>query len=172
METVEHFKGSELIPRIIYNSICPTYLEEELECIKNCGVKTAVVMPFSTKTVRPKGRVKLLNDSLLAAAERSGVENILVDAGMLDIPSISWSSKAIWDIKDKTGIALRVQPVAYDFPLGKDEGKRKPFFRGCCGHPVSSSPNCRGRLSILWSYEKFNLGLSCLRYCGFYDSLW
>jgi [methyl-Co(III) glycine betaine-specific corrinoid protein]---tetrahydrofolate methyltransferase len=83
METIEHFKGSELIPRIVYNSIGYHCTEEELECIKMCGVKTAVVMAFSTRAVKPKGRVKLLNDNLLAAAGRAGVENILVDTGVV-----------------------------------------------------------------------------------------
>ena len=128
METIRHFKGSEVIPRIIYNSIGHSFTEEELECIKECGIKTAVVMTFNTKTIKPQKRVKLLNESLLAAAERAGVENILVDTGVLDVPSTSWSSEAIWDIKDKTGLPLRLQSVAYDFSLGKDEGKRKSFF--------------------------------------------
>ena len=89
METIKYFKGSEVIPRIIYNSIGHTLPEEELECIENCEVKTAVLMPFSTKTVKPKKRVELLNDSLLAAAERSGVENILVDTGVWTFPALA-----------------------------------------------------------------------------------
>ena len=140
METIEYFKGSDLIQRIIYNSICPTYLDEELECIKNCGVKTAVIMPFSTKAVRPKGRVKLLNDCLLAAAEKSGVENILVDAGMLDIPSTSWSSRAIWDVKDKTGLPCGCSPLHMISRWEKIKGMGSPSFEAAAAtilaHPL------------------------------------
>lgn len=140
MATIEHFKGSELISRLIYNSIGNIYVEEELECIKNCGVKTAVVMPFSTKAVKPKGRIKLLNENLLTAAERAGVENILVDTGVLDIPSISWSSRAIWEIKDQTGLPCGCSPLHMVSHWGKMKEKGSPSFEAAAAtllaHPL------------------------------------
>jgi tetrahydromethanopterin S-methyltransferase subunit H len=140
METIEHFKGSELIQRIVYNSIGYHHTEEELECIRMCGVKTAVVMPFSTRAVRPKGRIKLLNDKLLAAAEKAGVEKILVDTGVLDIPSISWSSKAIWDIKDKLGFPCGCSPLHMVYHWKKMKAQGSPSFEAAAAtllaHPL------------------------------------
>jgi len=140
METIKHFKGSELISRLVYNSIGYHHTEEELECIKTCEVKTAVVMPFSTRALRPNRRVKLLNGKLLPAAERAGVENILVDTGVLDIPSISWSSRAIWDIKDKLGLPCGCSPLHMVYHWDKMKVQGSPSFEAAAAtllaHPL------------------------------------
>lgn len=103
MATIEYFANTELATRLIYNSIEPNCSEEELACIRDCGIKSAVVLAFSGKSIRPRDRVKLLKENLLGAAERAGVENVLIDTGVLDVPSISWSTQAIWQIKEELG---------------------------------------------------------------------
>ncbi len=103
LETLRHFAGSEVISRLIYNSIAVDLTEEELVCIKECGVKSAIILAFSTAAMKPKARIKLLREKLLPAAEKAGIENILVDVGILDIPSVSWAAHAIKMIKEEFG---------------------------------------------------------------------
>jgi tetrahydromethanopterin S-methyltransferase subunit H len=103
MEAVRHFKGSAVAPRLIYNAIDPHFSEQELECLKECGLKSAVVQPFGNRAVRPKDRIRLLEEVLLPAAERGGIENVIVDVGVLDIPSVSWAAQTIREIKDRLG---------------------------------------------------------------------
>lgn len=102
---VRHFKSSHVLPRLIYNAIDPHFSEEELACLKECGVKTAVVQAFSSRAVRPRDRIRLLEEELLPAARRGGVENFIVDVGVLDIPSVSWAAQTIREIKDRLGLA-------------------------------------------------------------------
>ena len=101
MEAIRYFAGSDVIPRLIYNSIAEDFTEEELLCIKECGIKNAIILAFSTTAMRPKDRIKLLKEKLLPAAERAQVENILVDPGVLDIPSVSWAALAIQEVKEE-----------------------------------------------------------------------
>lgn len=111
METIRHFANTEIAPRLIYNSIEAHYKEEELACIKDCGIKSAVILAFSTKAIKPKDRGRLLKEDLLEAAQRAGVENVLIDTGVLDVPSISWSAQAIWEVKEELGYPSGCSPA-------------------------------------------------------------
>lgn len=111
LEVLRHFAGSDIMPRLIYNSIAEDYTEQELACIKECGVKTAIVLAFSTAAMRPKDRIALLNKKLLPAAKQAGVENILIDAGVLDIPSVSWAARTIYEIKEMFGFPAGCAPA-------------------------------------------------------------
>ena len=110
LEALRHFAGTEVMSRLVYNSIAEDYSEEELACLQQCGVRSAVVMAFSTSAPRPKSRIKLLQEELLPAAKRAGVENILVDPGVLDIPSVSWTALAIREIKETLGYPAGCAP--------------------------------------------------------------
>jgi [methyl-Co(III) glycine betaine-specific corrinoid protein]---tetrahydrofolate methyltransferase len=103
MEAIRHFAKTEVAPRLIYNSLDNHYAEEELACIKDSGIKSAVVLAFSTKAVRHGDRVKLLEKDLLGAAQRAGLENLLIDVSVMDIPSVGWATQAIWQIKNALG---------------------------------------------------------------------
>jgi tetrahydromethanopterin S-methyltransferase subunit H len=110
LEALRHFAGSGIAPRLIYNSIAEDFTDEELACIKECGIKSAIILAFSITAMKPKARIKLLNEKLLPAAERAGIENILVDVGILDIPSVSWAAHAIHLIKEEFGYPAGCAP--------------------------------------------------------------
>lgn len=128
METIEHFANTEIAPRLIYNSIDTHYSEEELACIKDCGIKSAIILAFDTKAIRPKDRVKLLEDNLLGAAQRAGVENVLIDTGVLDVPSISWSAQSIWEIKNALGYPSGCAPANALYTWKSIKAKGSPAF--------------------------------------------
>ena len=110
MEAIQYFTKTEVASRLIYNSLDNHYTEEELACIKDSGIKSAVVLAFSTKAVRPGDRVKLLEKELLGATQRAGLENLLIDTGIMDIPSVGWATQAIWGIKDALGYPCGCAP--------------------------------------------------------------
>lgn len=110
LETIKHFAGSEVTARLIYNSIGEDFTEEELCCIKECGVKSAIILALSTKAMKPKDRITLLKEKLLPAAERAGVEHILIDPGVLDVPSVSWAAHTIYMIKEELGYPAGCAP--------------------------------------------------------------
>ena len=110
LEALRHFAGTEIAPRLVYNSIAEDYTDEELDCLRACGIKSTIIMAFSTTAPRPKQRIKLLVERLLPAAERAGIENILVDPGVLDVASIGWAALAIHEIKENLGYPCGCAP--------------------------------------------------------------
>jgi tetrahydromethanopterin S-methyltransferase subunit H len=111
LDTLRHFAGSEIISRLIYNSIAEDFTEEELTCIRECGVKSAIVLAFSPSAMKPQDRIALFKEKLLPACERAGVENIMVDTGVLDIPSVSWAARAIYLVKESLGYPAGCAPA-------------------------------------------------------------
>jgi tetrahydromethanopterin S-methyltransferase subunit H len=111
IEVMKHFAHSEVMPRLIYNAIAEDHTDEELDCLRECGVKSAIILAFSSKAMKPKAKLKLLQEDLLIAAESAGIENIMIDAGVLDVPSVSWASAAIREIKGNLGYPAGCAPA-------------------------------------------------------------
>lgn len=111
MQALRHFAGTPVISRLIYNSIAEDFTDEELACIKECGVKSAILLAFSTKTLLPKDRITFLRTVLLPAAEQAGIENVLIDTGVLDVPSIGWAARAIYEVKEEFGYPTGCAPA-------------------------------------------------------------
>ena len=128
METIRHFANTEIASRLIYNSVDCHYSEEELACIKECGINSAVILAFDTKAIRPKDRVKLLEDNLLGAVQKAGVENVLIDTGVLDVPSVSWSTQAIWEVKNALGYPSGCAPANALYTWKRAKAKGSPAF--------------------------------------------
>jgi len=128
LEAVQYFAGSEIVPRLVYNSIAEDYTDEELDCLRSCGIKSSIIMAFSTAAPRPKQRIKLLVEKLLPAVERAGIENILVDPGVLDIASIGWTALAIRDIKETLGYPCGCAPSNALFTWEKLRAQGQPAF--------------------------------------------
>ena len=143
MEVIRHFSKTEIFPRLIYNSLEAHYQEEELACIKECGIVNAVAMPLGTKAIKPKDRMKLLKDDMLPAAERAGLENLLIDVGVLDIPSVGWYTQAIWEIKENLGYPCGCAPSNAIYLWKKLRERGTPAFEAAAAL-VYGLPLCWG----------------------------
>ncbi len=152
---LKHFANdASAINRIIYNSIEENYTEEELAAIKDAGVKTAVILAFSKKHLKPAKRVELLtgddkHEGLIAAAKRAGIEQFLIDPGVLDVASNSWTTKAIYDIKEKFGYPGGCAPSNALYLWKKMRSKGTPFFE-VAGASVFTYPITQGGDFILY----------------------
>ena len=143
METIRHFANTEIIPRLIYNSMEAHYREEEMECIKECGIKSAVVLPLATKAIKPKDRMKLLKEDMAPAAERAGLEGLLVDLGVLDIPSVGWTTQAIREVKENLGYPCGCAPSNAIYLWKKLRDRGTPAFEAAASL-VYGLPLCWG----------------------------
>lgn len=110
LEAVKYFARSEVMSRLIYNAIAEDHSDEELTLLRECGMKSAVILVFSTKALKPEVKLKLLKEELLPAAESAGIENILIDTGVLDMPGLSWSAVAISEVKENLGYPTGCAP--------------------------------------------------------------
>ncbi len=147
-------KDQAVVNRLIYNSLDENYLEEELAVIKEYGIKTAVILAFSKKHLKPEKRVKLIDgdgdkEGLIDIARRAGVEQYLIDPGVLDVASNSWTAKAIYDIKEKFGYPGGCAPSNALYLWKKMRSKGSPFFEAA-GSSVFTFPIAYGADFILY----------------------
>ncbi len=103
MAALRHFKNTPVMSRLIYNSIDEHFSEEEEACLRECGVQAAIVQPFSSRAIRPRDRLRLFEERMLPAVQRAGIEQVIVDVGVLDIPSVSWAAQTVREIKERHG---------------------------------------------------------------------
>jgi tetrahydromethanopterin S-methyltransferase subunit H len=148
IETVRHFANSELMSRLIYNTIAEDHTVEEIKCLSECGVKSAIILAFSTKAMKPKAKLKLLQEDLFIAAESAGIENILIDTGVLDVPSVSWASATIREIKENLGYPAGCAPANAIYSWEKIKSTDTPLSQVAA--PILAMTQSQGADFILY----------------------
>lgn len=98
-----------LLDRAIYNSITFHVSDQEIRELKNIGVKSAILLGYNPRNVKPQGRIELLKGDenkkgLLQYAQDAGIQNILIDTAVLDVPSIGVAAEAVKLVKKEFGL--------------------------------------------------------------------
>jgi len=100
---LDYIKEVGLKNPIVYNSLLPEYRKEELDKIKEAHVKNAVLLAFNTREFTSEGRTKAIR-KLIPVAKEAGVEKILIDTAVIDIPSLGMAYRAIYELKNEFGL--------------------------------------------------------------------
>jgi len=134
MAGLETVKELGLEKKTIFNAISPQTSQSEIEAIRESGVKAAVLLAQNEMDYSPKGRVTMLkgfngHKGLLKTAREAGVNKILVDTIVFDVPSIAYASEAIKLVKDELGYPAGCSPAnaTYDWKQSQDKTLRKGF---------------------------------------------
>ena len=98
-----HVKEVGLSKQVVYNSITPGTKEDEIIAIREAKIKSAILLTLNSKNPTILGRMKVL-EKLLSLSIEAGIENILVDTAVLDIPDPGPVSKTIYLIKEQYGL--------------------------------------------------------------------
>jgi len=109
MEGLKYAEEVGIKNPIIYNSILPGYKEEELEKIKEYGVKTVVLLGFNPRNFTSAGKVQTVK-SLLSIIQKAGITQPLLDTAVIDIPSLGLASKALFELKNELGLPVGCSP--------------------------------------------------------------
>ena len=91
-----------VIERVVLNSLNPHSTDQLYEAIRETQLKSSILLTHSTRYMLSSNKEPLL-DELVPKSEAAGIENILVDTAVLDIPTLGLTTKAIDHIKDKYG---------------------------------------------------------------------
>lgn len=152
MKALELLKVDESVrDRIVYNSLDPNSPDEEYETIAKYGIQSAVLLAFDKLALLPKQRLELLTKpgGLLEKAKKAGVKNILVDPGVLDVPSLAWTTLAIRDIKEQLGLPGGCAPSNSVYLWKKMRSKGAPVFESVAS-TVFSYPVINGADFLLY----------------------
>lgn len=100
---IRHMANCGLSRRAIYNSISVQSTPREFDAIASCKVKAAVVLAANSTDFSADAKIDLLfkEGGLIAKAEACGVENCLVDPGIIDLPSIGPVMEVVATAKKK-----------------------------------------------------------------------
>ena len=99
---IDYVKEAGIQEKCIYNSLNPESKTVEFEKIRETKFKAVVLLAYNSKKMTAAGRVEAI-EQLLPLATQSGVEKILIDACVLDVPTLGSAFKAILDLKNKLG---------------------------------------------------------------------
>jgi tetrahydromethanopterin S-methyltransferase subunit H len=102
VKSIQYAHDHGMLDKVIVNSLNPHTGEEVYQKIKEAECKSAVLLLHSTRYMLSSNKDPLL-DELIPKATDAGVENILVDTVVLDIPTLGLATKAIHHIKDVYG---------------------------------------------------------------------
>ncbi len=102
--------------KIVFNALSPRTTESELKAIRDSSVKAAVLLAENEVDYTSLGRVTTLKGSgkqvgLLETAQKAGIEKILVDTIVFDVPSIAYAVEAIKLVKNELGYPAGCSPA-------------------------------------------------------------
>lgn len=93
-----------IMDRVILNSMTPDDDPQIFQKIQDVGLRNVVVLAFSPKSMTSSEKRVALAGSIIDTASKIGVENVMVDTGVLDLLSLGIASRAIVLIKEKYGV--------------------------------------------------------------------
>ena len=100
---IRHVEEIGLSNQVVYNSITSNINEEEIKAIKESKIKSAIILTLNSRNPTLLGRMQVL-EKLLALSMEAGIEKVLVDTAVLDIPDPGPVSKTIYLVKEKYGL--------------------------------------------------------------------
>ena len=100
-----------LLDKAILNSIDENTNNENLEKLKEIGVKNAVLLTFGNKYMFPQQKLKFLKETLIPKAQKANIDNYIVDTAVLDLPSISINFETVGLIKKELGLPAGFAPA-------------------------------------------------------------
>lgn len=152
IEVLRHVEEVGLVERAIYNSIDENIKDYEIEALKTSKIKSVVILLFSSKYIMPGDRLKMLKENgknLIKIAEECGLEKILLDPGVLDVPSVSWTSEIIYRIKQELGYPAGCAPSNAMYIWLRKRKMTSPSFEAC-GANVLALPIMMGANFIIY----------------------
>jgi tetrahydromethanopterin S-methyltransferase subunit H len=112
-------KESGFLERVIINSLTPSTSDELYQIVTETGLQNALLLAFSTNAMVSITKRVELADNLLQKAQEAGITNILIDTGVMDIPSLGIACKAQMILKNK-----------YGYPVGNGAHNAISTWRG------------------------------------------
>ena len=106
LEAVKHVADVGLVDRAVYNSITPEAKSEEIQAIKEAGLKSAILLMYNPRKPTIEGRMDVLRGSkgLLSLAKKADIEKPIVDGTILGIPDPGVVAKTIYLVKKEFGL--------------------------------------------------------------------
>jgi tetrahydromethanopterin S-methyltransferase subunit H len=115
IQGIAYTKEVGLLDRTIYNSINYTLNKQEIEGIKETGVKTALIQSMNPRNIKLKGMVEIIKKNaeigLLIDSQKAGIEKPLLLTPVYDVPSMGLGIKGVYLLKSEFGFPTGIPPI-------------------------------------------------------------
>lgn len=96
-------KEAGFLDRVIINSLTPDTKDDLYEVVKETGLTNALLLTFNSASLVSASKRVEIADNLIKNAETAGVSNIMIDTGVMDLPTLGVACKTQHILKDKYG---------------------------------------------------------------------
>lgn len=96
-------KDVGLNDRVVFNSLNAKSKDEEFSLLQEFNIKSSVLLLYTERVVDIDVRLKNL-ELLLDKSKKHGIEKVLIDTFVIDVPSLSAAIRTLIEIKSKYGL--------------------------------------------------------------------
>jgi tetrahydromethanopterin S-methyltransferase subunit H len=98
-------KEAGILERVVYNSVTARSKDEEYRLLQEYGIKSVLALLYTDRVIDVDARIKAF-EVILSKASAYGVEKLLVDTFVIDIPSLSAACRAMMEVKARYGLPV------------------------------------------------------------------
>jgi tetrahydromethanopterin S-methyltransferase subunit H len=100
---LKYAKDSGFIDRVILNSLTPDTTEDFYTVVSESGLQSAILLTFNTESMLSATKRVQVADDLIVKSLNCGITNIIIDTGVLDLPSLGIACETQQLLKTKYG---------------------------------------------------------------------
>ncbi len=100
---IKYAEEAGFLDRVVINSLTPDTKDELFNVIQDTQLSNALLLTFDSASLVSSSKRVELADSLIQKAKDVGVSNILIDTGVMDLPTLGIACKTQHILKDKYG---------------------------------------------------------------------
>ena len=100
---IKYAEEAGFLDRVVINSLTPDTKTELFNVIQDTQLSNALLLTFDSASLVSSSKRVELADSLIQKAKDVGVSNILIDTGVMDLPTLGIACKTQHILKDKYG---------------------------------------------------------------------
>jgi tetrahydromethanopterin S-methyltransferase subunit H len=100
---IKFAKDTGFLDRVVINSLTPETKNELYEVVKDSGLTNALLLTFNTASLSSSSKRVEVADILIQRAQAAGVSNIMIDTGVMDLPTLGIACKTQHILKGKYG---------------------------------------------------------------------
>ncbi|MHA1666433.1 MAG: tetrahydromethanopterin S-methyltransferase subunit H family protein [Candidatus Thorarchaeota archaeon] len=112
-------KESGFIDRVILNSLTPDTKDDFFEVVKESDLQNVMLLTFNTESILSATKRVEVADELIRKTLSYGIPNIIIDTGVLDLPSLGIACETQHLLKSK-----------YGYPVGNGAHNAYSTWRG------------------------------------------
>ncbi|MHA1388158.1 MAG: tetrahydromethanopterin S-methyltransferase subunit H family protein [Candidatus Thorarchaeota archaeon] len=99
-------KESGFMDRVILNSLTPDTQDDFFEVVKDSDLQNVILLTFNTASMMSATKRVEEADKLISKVLKAGIKQILIDTGVLDLPSLGIACKTQHLLKSKYGYPI------------------------------------------------------------------